>query len=179
MALFPVRPAVYGGFVVVNHVLHRPEGADPIQWWKDEVAKLGFRALESQMGMCFPHQVNYPLLGLPNDRVRATRNPKPFVGPGDCQMLTIEDAVTGDRRYWLDAARGSMVVRWEHQPVERKPGDWIDTTIVDAAEKSPQGRWYPTQVRRGQVERSGEDLRAVAGVAPVATQVYRYLIKFE
>ena len=90
-------------------------------------------------------------------RCRATLNPKPFVGPGECQMLTIEDASIGDRRYWLDSVRGSMVVRWEYLAAERKPGDWIDTTIVDTAEKSPKGHWYPTQVRRGQVERSGED----------------------
>ena len=30
---------------------------------------------------------------------------------------------------------------------QRPFGDWIDTTIVDTAEKSPKGRWYPTQVR--------------------------------
>jgi hypothetical protein len=164
---------------IASGEVRRPEDADRIQWWKVEVAKVGFRAVDYKMGMFFPHQVNYPLLGLPNDNVRATLNPKPFVGPGECQMLTIEDAGLGNRRYWLDSERGSMVVRWEHQPVERKAGDWFDTTIVDAAVQSPKGRWYPTEVRRGQVERSGEDLRAVTGVAPVSTQVYRYLIKFE
>jgi hypothetical protein len=159
--------------------LRRPEGVDLVQWWKDEVAKIGFRALESKMGMYFPHQINYPLLGLPNEKVRVAFNPKPFLGPGECQMLTVEDASVGNRRYWLDPTRGSMVVRWEYESPERKPGDWIETTIVDTAEKSPKGHWFPTQVRRGQVERSGEDLRPVAGVAPVPTQVFRYVIKFE
>ena len=38
---------------------------------------------------------------------------------------------------------------------------------------------YPLRVRRGQVERSGADLRPVPGIGPVSTQVFRYLIKFE
>ena len=37
----------------------------------------------------------------------------------------------------------------------------------------------PTTVRRGRVESSGEDLRAEAGVAPVATQLMQYLVEFK
>lgn len=167
-------------FAVSAGDIRRPEGADRLAWWKDEVKKMRFHSIDSQMGMYFPHQVNYPLLGLPTDdvKVRTTLNPKPLIGPSDSQMLAIEDANLGNRRYWFDPARGSMAVRMEHSNAAT-PGDGFDTTLVDDVEKSPKGRWYATQIRCGQVARSGDDLPAKVGTAPVATQTYRYFIKFD
>ena len=171
-------------FQQAGRIVPETADADRLAWWQVEVDKMTFNNF-GQRDMFSPGQtfcpdlVGYPGLGYPNQGVKATLNPKPFVGPNNCQMLTIENTTTGDYRFWFDSERGSMVVRWEHQSVDRKPGDWIDTTIIDAAEKSPKGRWFATQVRRGQVERSGDDLRPVAGVAPVSTTVYRYLIKFD
>jgi hypothetical protein len=156
--------------------------ADRIQWWKTEVSKLAFQRRDDfTTGMYCPDQVGYPLIGLPNDRVRTTLNPKPLVGASDSVMLTLEGAATGDKKavYWFAADRGHMIVRSEQWYSREKPSDWIETIIVDSAEKSPKGRWYPTQVRHGQIENSGDDLRPDAGVAPVATLVYRFLVEFE
>lgn len=161
-----------------------PEGVDPVQWWKTEVNKMGFHEY-GQADMFHPGQtfcpdlVGYPLLGIPNEGMRVTLDPKPAIGPSGSMMVTVEDAKTGSklRRYWFAADRGYLCVRWEEFP--EKVADWISTTIVDAAAKSPKGRWYATMVRRGRVEHSGEDLRAEAGVAPVATQLMRYLVEFK
>lgn len=161
------------------------ERAGHILWWKAEVDKMGFTphgsadqdALHAQQSF-FPNLAGYPGLGFPNNGMRAILNPKPSVGPADTVMLTVQDARSGKTlwRYWLAPERGWMCMRSEMMP--EKPEDWMDTTIVDAAEKSPTGRWFATQIRRGRVEQSGDDLRAESGVAPVATLVCRYLVEF-
>jgi len=160
-----------------------PEDADRVQWWQAEVGKLAFKQFGQSdtfsPGQTFcPDLVGYPGLGIPNERMRATLNPKPFIGPADAVMVTVEDTRSGGTlgRYWLAPDRGLLCVRSE---LPDKDTGWISTVIVDAAEKSPKGRWYATQVRSGRVERSGDDLRADMGVAPVSTSLYRYLIKFE
>ncbi|WP_020473022.1 hypothetical protein [Zavarzinella formosa] len=161
-----------------------PEGEKGIEWWKTEVNKMAFREYGNREmyspGQTFvPELVVYPLLGLPNEGIRATLNPKPSVGPADCVLVSVEEARSGKilRRYWFSPERGMICVRSETTP--EKPNDWISTTIVDKAEKSPKGRWYATQARIGQVERSGDDLHAETGVSPVATTVFRYLVEFQ
>ena len=162
-----------------------PERAGRILWWKVEADKMGFNphgsanqdAFNAPQSIC-PNLAGYPGLGFPNEGMRAILNPKPSVGPADTVMLTMQDARSGKTlwRYWLAPERGWMCVRSEMTP--EKSEDWMDTTIVDAAETSPKGRWYATQIRRGRVEQSGDDLRAESGVAPVATVVFRYLVEF-
>lgn len=159
-----------------------PAGEEAVKWWKEQVGQITFNGLGDASAftpgqtIC-PDLVGFPGLGIPNDGEKATLNPKPVVGPSDTVLVAVENAQTGAaiRRYWLAPERGYLCVRSEMN--DSKTG-WIATTIVDTAEKSPRGYWYATQVRTGRVERSGDDLRAEAGVAPVNTSVIRYLVEF-
>lgn len=157
--------------------------AERLEWWKTEAGKLPSQRFGEREtffpGQSFvPSQVGYPLMGLPSNNVRATLDPKPSIGPSDTVMLTIEDAKSGSllRRFWLAPDREFLCVRWEH--VNKKSAEWISTTVVDTTEKSPQGHWYATQIRRGAVERSGDDLRPGTGVAPVGTVTSKFLVEF-
>lgn len=159
-----------------------PEGEEAVQWWMDQVGQMTFNGFGDSTyftpgQIVCPDLVGYQGLGIPNEGEKATFNPKPFVGPSNTVLVAVEDAKTGAviRRYWLAPERGYLCVRSEM--ADSKSG-WIATIIVDTTEKSPTGYWYATQVRTGRVERSGDDLRADAGVAPVNTSVYRYLVEF-
>lgn len=157
--------------------------AERLEWWKVEVAKLGCRPF-GQADQFFPGQtfvpnfVGYPLLGFPNEGLRAVLDAKPLIGPRDTVMVTIEEGKSGRmvRRFWLAPERNYLCVRWEM--VNDNPADWISTTIIDTAEKSPQGHWYATEIRRGAVEHTGEDFRSDMGVAPVGTMTSRFLVEF-
>ncbi len=158
-----------------------PENVSRLEWWQTEVEKFAFKHSgngDSVSPTLCPELVGYPRLGLPNEGRRALLNPKPFIGPADTVMVTVEDTKSGAMlgRYWFSPERGLLCVRSEMP--DRETG-WLTTDIIDAAEKSPRGNWYATQVRRGEVERSGDDLRADTAVAPIGTSVYRYLVKFD
>jgi hypothetical protein len=158
--------------------------AERLEWWKVEVAKLGCQPF-GQADTFFPGQsfvpnfVGYPLLGLPTEGARAILDPKPLIGPRDTVMVTIEDGKSGRmlRRFWLAPERDFLCVRWER--VNDNPADWITTTIIDTAEKSPQGHWYATEIRRGAVEHTGDDLRSDVGVGPIGTMTSRFLVEFD
>ncbi len=157
-----------------------PDDADRIEWWQTEVEKLAFQqsALGDAVSLIFcPDQIGYQPFGIPNTGKRATLNPKPFIGPADSVMVTVEDAKSGAMlgRYWFAPDRELMCVRSEMADNE----SGYSTMIVDAAEKSPKGHWYATQLRTGRVASSGDDLQAVSSLSPVAASVYRYLVKFD
>jgi hypothetical protein len=175
--------------------LQIPDGADRVLWWKGEVAKMdaglshlheaGHVHAEANEYNNNPLQAGYqPLSGFAADgtsrKSRLTLNPKPAVGPSDCVMVTAENVATGEKEqvFWFDPSRGHMIVRREsHQ--RAKPSDWIQTTIIDRAERSPKGRWYVTEYRCGQVEQSGDNLPTRRGVAPSGPTVYRILAEFD
>jgi hypothetical protein len=159
--------------------------ADRLAWWKEKSAELKFTPFQG--GIDSPDLEGYPSLGIPNEGVHATLNPQASVGPSKTVLLDIIDSKTNQlrNRHWLDPQRGLLCVRAEHHPASgyldlAKPkGDWIAVTIVDTAEKSPTGRWCVTQVRRGIVKQSGDDLQTgmIEG-APYATTTTRYLVEF-
>ena len=160
-----------------------PEDVDGLTWWKSETDKLAFESYGNHemysIAQTFcPDRICYPLLGVPRKDWKVTLNPRSSIGPSDTSMVTVIDINTNEivSRYWLDPARKLICVRWEMQD---KTTGWIDTTIIDSAEKSPSGCWYATQVRRGQVERSGDDLKTEIGVAPMATVLFRHFVTFE
>jgi hypothetical protein len=156
--------------------------AERLEWWKDEAGKLACQPY-GQAETFFPGQsfvpnfVGYPSFGLPNEGVRGLLDPKPTIGPRDTVMITVEDGKSGSmlRRFWLAPERDFLCIRWEY--VNAKAADWITTTIIDTAEKSPQGHWYATEIRRGAVEHSGDDLRSDTTVGPVGTATSRFLVE--
>jgi hypothetical protein len=172
-----------------------PEGADRVQWWKEQVAKMAvglsrdyeatnIYEVENEYNIN-PLQAGYMLVsGVSAEGTsktsRLTVNPRPAVGPSECVMVTAENASTGAKEwvYWFDPSRGHMIVRRENHQ-RAKPTDWIHTTVIDRAEQSPSGRWYVSEYRRGVVEKSGDDLPQGRGVAPNDTWVYRILVEFE
>lgn len=157
--------------------------AERLEWWKVEAAKLQCQPF-GQAATFFPGQsfvpnfVGYPSFGLPNEGVRGLLDPKPIIGPRDTVMVTVEEGKSGRmlRRFWLAPERDFLCIRAEM--VNDNPADWITTTIIDTAEKSPQGHWYATEVRRGAVEHTGDDLRSDFGVGPVGTATSRFLVEF-
>ena len=172
-----------------------PDGADRLQWWKEEVAKMAVaQSRDYEATNIYEAENEYNLnplqagyMGLSGVSAegtsrtsRLTLNPRPAVGPSECVMVTAENASTGAKEwvYWFDPSRGHMIVRRENHQ-RAKPTDWIQTTIIDRAERSPSGRWYVTEYRRGAVEKSGDDLPARRGVAPNNTWVYRMLVEFD
>ncbi len=162
--------------------------AECLEWWKAESSKLRFTPFggATDIQVFAPDRVGYPELVLPNGEVHATLESKPVLGPGDTVMISVADTKTGKMkfRYWLVPNRGFLCVRAEHHPASGYLPDndvWINTTIIDAAEMSPTGRWYATQIRQGVVKRSGDDLQSgmIEGGAPYATSTWRFLVNFE
>jgi hypothetical protein len=161
--------------------------ADRLEWWKAEASKLGFTPFggTTEIQVFAPDRVGYPELGIPNQNVQATLESKPVLGPGDAVMISVAETKSGKIkfRYWLAPSRNFMCVRLEHHPASgylSENKDWISTTIVDAAEKSPTGRWYATQIRQGVVKTSGDDLEfGMAAGAPYGTSTWRFLVDFE
>ena len=125
--------------------------------------------------------MGYPLLGLPNQEVRATLNlKKPQIGPADCVMVTVADArkATTLRRYWFAPERGMMCLRSEISP--ENPIDWISTTIIDTVEEISQKDVGTRRKSAGRSQHSGDDLITELGVslAPMGTLVQKYLVEF-
>ncbi|QVL31632.1 hypothetical protein KIH39_22740 [Telmatocola sphagniphila] len=158
-----------------------PDSAGRMLWWKAEVDKMEttrYLNKDTISPSYCPDRIIYPGLGLPNQGVRATLNPKPSIGPSEAAMITVQDVKTGKnvRRYWLAPDRDYMCVRSEIMP--EKTSNWIETTIIDAAEQSPKGLWYATQIRCGRVEHSGDDLSVNSSLAPVTQSTHRFLVEF-
>ena len=162
--------------------------ADRLEWWKAEASKLRFTPFggATDIQVFAPDRVGYPELGIPNQNIQATLESKPVLGPGDTVMISVADTKSAKvkYRYWLAPNRNFLCVRAEqHPPSEYLPDNdvWISTTIVDAAEKSPTGRWYATQIRQGVVKRSGDDLEfgKIEAGAPYGISTWRFLVDFE
>lgn len=161
--------------------------AERLAWWKAESTKLKSTLYQgaTEIQTFAPDRVGYPQLGTTNEQVQATIESHPALGPAETVMVTFVETKTGKikSRYWLAPNRGYLCVRTEWHPASGylpDNNDWISTTIIDVAEKSPQGHWFATQIRQGIVKRSGDDLSAgaIAG-APYGTTTWRILLDFE
>lgn len=177
-----------------------PDNADRAMWWKQEVAKLSFapmpRGEES-----LPHTIGYPFLAgaaSPIDPIPTLDNPDcqvvldrhPLSGPAGAVCLNIVVDTPGgfnEGRYWIDPERDYMVLRSEFY-YSRNHTAWDNVTqIINKLEKSPNGRWYATEVRMGRIEKSGDDLsddnvpalKTGMEVGPVTTSVFRYFVEFK
>ena len=127
-----------------------PEDVDRVEWWQAEVVKFAFKPFGQSDTFCLgqtfcPDLVGYPGLGIPNDGMRATLNPKPHIGPADAVMVTVEDTKSGGTvaRYWLAPYRGFMCVRSE---MPYKETGWISwmTYRSSASDCSPS---LPSRLR--------------------------------
>jgi hypothetical protein len=161
----------------------RPKDADPVVWWKEQLANLAFAPIQvstDSPSMVLPETIGYPLIGEASFDDHVKFDAHPPLGPPDTTLLRVRrrrPAGTA-HAYWIASDRGYTAVRWEFE-TENVQKEWIHTNIIDKLEKSPKGRWYATEARQGAVEHSGEEPRTDHGVAPVSTVLWRYLVEFE
>ena len=77
-----------------------------------------------------------------------------MVGPVDTILLTIEtssgdpNVVSREQRFWIDPSRSYLTVRSERRfSGAKNAGSTQLIVVVEKADKSPQGIWYPTLVQ--------------------------------
>jgi hypothetical protein len=105
---------------------------------------------------CYPRDFNAP-----NDRTEEILNLKPAGGPPNTVLVTSRVVHPRDdeipwQRFWLDSARGYVVVRHDLLTADpaKPPTDHDIQDLMDQWEQTPSGIWYPTRVNVG--SRGGE-----------------------
>ncbi|QDU11051.1 hypothetical protein [Gimesia aquarii] len=165
-----------------------PDDVDLTLWWKEQVANLTFsdvptsdstlESLVASYKYILPEFAGYPAMGgEPN------ANRKVSVTNGS-DLVTVRVQTNYETpveyAYWIDRTRGHTVIRSEQEDTANKEQNgWIHTTVIDKLKKSPKGRWYATQARRGMVENTGDELSDGIGVAPVSTTTSHYFVEFQ
>ncbi|MGQ0633859.1 MAG: hypothetical protein ACT4QC_04555 [Planctomycetaceae bacterium] len=128
----------------------RPSQATPLTWrradwpspkWKARPERSPWPAGSSPLFVAYPQNLvnvsafsREPLLEF-----------QPIDGPQDTVKVTLftgTPEAPGEERFWVDPQRGHMVVRHE-------VGEFIQ--VVEAADRSPGGHWYPTVMRHTSV----------------------------
>lgn len=158
-----------------------PQDGDRALWWKEQISEMSFHPIEvTKTSHVVPDQAGYPIFSVPGPETHVARDPSPSLGPAETVLVRVDypKGPVPSNVFWISPAQSHLVRRWEMQ-TENVAKDWIHTTIIDRAEKSPRGRWYPVEFRRGAVEHTGDDLKTEVGVAPVGTQLYRSFIDFD
>ena len=158
-----------------------PQEGDLAEWWKEKIGEMSFHPIEvTNTSHIVPDQAGYPVLGVPGPETRVTLEPNPSSGPAETSLIRVDypKGPVPSNAFWISPTQSHLAMRWEMQTANVAK-EWIHTTIIDRVEKSPRGRWYPVELRRGAVEHTGDDLKSELGVAPVGTQLYRYFITFD
>jgi len=135
--------AAAGGEIVGPNGLEGPGNDPDLPFWCQDL---------------MPEQAGHPTAGIgdPDDDRVFSIEAKPLDGPRATIMLygrnpLVPNAGPDHFRVWLDPAAGYLSKRVEVRVVDDKDHSkvaYIDTHIIEAFEKSPKGRWYPTKVRQ-------------------------------
>ena len=123
-----------------------------------------------------------------------TLEQRPQLGPEGTVLLHILVETTvgsNDCYYWIAPDKDYLALRYEIHYSGKDHLEWNNlTTIIDELEQSPEGRWYPSVVRYGRVQKHGDDLsnervsvdptkpRDHMKLQPVETTVLRYQVEF-
>jgi hypothetical protein len=176
--LFHVPSAVCDGSTVWNNEA-RPEGWDrqrdksnpitssamtwPPPKWTSRSERRPWPADSAPLLLAYPYNlVNFAALHW---------EPELDLHPADAPAGTVKVIVrtgvtgstSGEERYWIDTQRSHMVVRHEsmtRDSMKTPPGESINhSEVVETADRSPQGIWYPTFIRHiSVVEHNGKTL---------------------
>jgi hypothetical protein len=128
----------------------QPNRANPLGWgradwpspkWNARPERSPWPAGSSPLFVAYPASlVNYAAL-----RWAPTLDLEPADGPRNTvkvTLLTGTPEAPGEERYWIDPQRSHMVVQHEL-------GTFVE--VVDEADQSPSGLWYPTLMRHTSV----------------------------
>lgn len=173
-ALLDFRMSVWNKQVV------RPDEADPLVWWREQIEKLPFAPIATTIegNQTIPDRLGYYPIGNPDSPGgHFTFDEQPRSGPPGTILYAVHTKL-GDNRFWINPRHGYFVERFEARVPDQAVWN-VMAQVVDKVEQSPGGRWYATQVRVGYVQNSGDELTSEEGISPVSTSVYRYIVEFD
>ncbi len=119
--------------------------------WKSRTERNPWPAGSPPLFVAYPwNLVNFHALGW-----EAVLDLDPADGPLDTVKIILRTGVrgssSGEERYWIDTQRGHMVVRHEsmtRDATNTPPAEVINLLeVVETADRSPRGIWYPTEIR--------------------------------
>jgi hypothetical protein len=115
---------------------------------------------------CFPLLYVYPDKLSVDYPLEAELEPHPSEGPANTVRLivrgkTAQSNVSSEWRMWIDPARSYMIVRHEITSLDTSKTPPLETLnrtyLVQQADRSPRGIWYPTLIRyTGTWEENGQ-----------------------
>ena len=182
--------------------IKQPDGTDPAEWWKQQIAEMKFAPTQEFHHGYLPNRIGYPealtlwMTGpgpspIDNPDVEITLDRHPRLGPPGTVLLSIrvETTVGNALFFWIDPEKDYLVLRQEVH-FKKVPVAWDNqTVIIDTVAQSPKGRWNATKARYGRIEKHGDDLPTKAipadfdkdpmEIGPTTTMAYRYLVEFK
>ncbi|MFN0052934.1 MAG: hypothetical protein ACKV0T_12160 [Planctomycetales bacterium] len=138
----------------------QPNKPNPITWrratwpqpkWKSRPERHPWPAGSSPLFIAYPQNlVNFSAF-----RWKPVLDLTPADGPANTVKVILRTGTTGsssgEERYWIDAQRSHMVARYESvtwDATNSPPVEVVNLSqVVETADRSPQGIWYPTLIR--------------------------------
>lgn len=99
---------------------------------------------------------SHPPLGIPSVDSQATVHPRPASGPDGCALVEVRFQNRQPRansndlmRVWIDPLRNYVAMKWQMIHLDDDKEQVLQESEVVQLQRSPDGQWYPTEIRIG------------------------------